>query len=292
MNRFVLHFAGGGSFFVGLSLVVATIALALVTRNRILRRILSVLRTIGVLGVLLSATPQPWWMYAAWLLTLAATIFTITRKRAPRVMALALPSVFTVASVIFCFVEIPYHLARQVRVPEGIPVYVVGDSLSSGLGQVGEMETNWPTVLNNSSGLEITNLARAGATTKAALRQVAAIPAGECVVLVEIGGNDIMNGTRPGEFRECLDQLLAAIDHDTRSVVMFELPLPPSFNGFGQAQRELADQYGVILLPKRHMAKILGMKDATLDGGHLSQEGHNAMAELVGSVIVAVEPQE
>jgi lysophospholipase L1-like esterase len=46
-----------------------------------------------------------------------------------------------------------------------------------------------------------------------------------------------------------------------------------------------ADKYGVALLPKRCFAGVLGRKDATLDGLHLSQTGHDAMAKVMAGVI-------
>ena len=62
---------------------------------------------------------------------------------------------------------------------------------------------------------------------------------------------------------------------------MFELPLPPLHNGFGTAQRQLAAKYGVALIPKRPLTAVFGMKDGTVDGLHLSDAGHRALAQSV-----------
>jgi lysophospholipase L1-like esterase len=66
---------------------------------------------------------------------------------------------------------------------------------------------------------------------------------------------------------------------------MFELPLFPLQNAFGAAQRSVAASHGVVMLPKRCLTKVLGMKGGTLDGLHLSQQGHNALAETVATVL-------
>ena len=66
---------------------------------------------------------------------------------------------------------------------------------------------------------------------------------------------------------------------------MFELPLFPFQNAYGSAQRAVAAKHGVHLLPKRYFAAVLGAEDGTLDGLHLSQKGHDAMAEIMASVI-------
>ncbi len=62
---------------------------------------------------------------------------------------------------------------------------------------------------------------------------------------------------------------------------MIELPLPPFFNEFGRIQRNLARIYGVTLIPRRRLMEVLATKGATLDTIHLSEKGHQLMAEMV-----------
>ena len=66
---------------------------------------------------------------------------------------------------------------------------------------------------------------------------------------------------------------------------MFELPLPPLFNRYAIDQRELAAEYGVLLIPKRRLTCVLAASGATLDGLHLSARGHELMASTVLSVL-------
>ena len=66
---------------------------------------------------------------------------------------------------------------------------------------------------------------------------------------------------------------------------MFELPLPPFYGAFGRAQREAARRRGATLIPKHCMADVLGTKNGTLDGLHLSQIGHDAMAEEIEQML-------
>lgn len=66
---------------------------------------------------------------------------------------------------------------------------------------------------------------------------------------------------------------------------MFELPLIPFHNSFGTAQRSLAKKYRVALLPKRFLTKVFGIAGGTLDGLHLSQAGHDALAGEIQGVI-------
>ena len=65
----------------------------------------------------------------------------------------------------------------------------------------------------------------------------------------EIGGNDVFGPTTVNQFEKDLDQLLAEVSSPGRQVMMLELPLPPFYNGFGLAQRRLARQHNVLLVP-------------------------------------------
>jgi acyl-CoA thioesterase-1 len=59
-------------------------------------------------------------------------------------------------------------------------------------------------------------------------------------------------------------------------------------NGWGVVQRRLAAKYGVTLIPKRVFVGVLTTGDATLDSVHLSQAGHQAMADRVWRLLEGV----
>jgi len=66
---------------------------------------------------------------------------------------------------------------------------------------------------------------------------------------------------------------------------MFELPLLPFHSGYGEAQRHLARKHHVILIPKKCLASVIGRNGNTLDGLHLSQKGHDALAHAVAGML-------
>jgi lysophospholipase L1-like esterase len=187
---------------------------------------------------------------------------------------------------------------------------VIGDSLSA--DDFTEGGAPWPTLLARGHGIEVENLAFSGAKVGSAAKRVASGDFAGAVVLLEIGGNDLLGGTTSAEFERDLESLLAKVCHqgsinqgtvhDTPGperqaarpplpalakggralvVVMLELPLPPLYNRFGEIQRRLARRYDVVLIPKRYFASVLIGGDATLDGLHLSPAGHRKMAEMV-----------
>ena len=136
------------------------------------------------------------------------------------------------------------------------------------------------------------NLARPGATVETALDQADGINAGKALVIVEIGGNDLLGHTDSHAFYGQLDKLLGKLKKENNRIVMFELPLLPFWNAFGKDQRVLAEKYGVTLIPKSYLAGVFGSKGATLDGLHLSQKGHNELAKAVFGLLRIEKPIE
>ena len=162
------------------------------------------------------------------------------------------------------------------------PVFVVGDSISAGIDS---KERTWPEVLGDRSNLKVTNLAQAGASVSAALKQAERIGKTNAVVFVEIGGNDLLGGTDIHTFHKQLEQLLGRVCARGNRVIMFELPLFPFRNSFGAEQRSLARKYDVTLLPKWYLTRVFAMEDGTLDGLHLSQAGHDALAREIDAML-------
>lgn len=101
------------------------------------------------------------------------------------------------------------------------------------------------------------------------------------LVIVEIGGNDLLGNTDSHTFYFELDKLLRKLKSQDDQIVMFELPLLPFWNAFGHDQRILAKKYDVTLIPKRYLVKVFASKGDTLDGLHLSQKGHNELAKSI-----------
>ena len=180
--------------------------------------------------------------------------------------------VLLAATLGLAIVEAPYHFRPLVTVPPGKTVYIVGDSLSAGLRP---HERCWPEALQEIAGFPVVNLSAPGAKVRDAMQQARRIQQPNSVVIVEIGGNDLLSGGDPSVFRQQLDALLAALRTNGHEMLMFELPLYPFKTGFGRAQRELAAKYGVTLFPSRCLTEVFGMQGGTIDGLHFSRAGHD-----------------
>lgn len=282
MNSFVLNFADGTTFFVGLTLVVMAEGLFFLSRNRIVRPILTVLTIVGVVLVIISATPFPMWAYAIWMVSAVTGLVLWNLSRPPRRTCAISGIALLLATLGLSFAEASHRRHPHLAVPKGTTVYVLGDSISAGMGT---KDRCWPAVLAEMTPFRIVNLAQPGATVESARVQAQGVSDPRSLVVVEIGGNDLFGETDASSFRRTLDALVSSLCSNQHQVLLFELPLFPFQNAFGQAQREVAAKYGVAMLPKRDFARVLGTENGTLDGLHLSQVGHDAMARIIADVI-------
>lgn len=288
MNPVVLQIANGNAFFIGMGLTIVAFALRLWVSSRIWVSLLTIGWLVGISLVILSATPMAFWLYGLWLglcvvVQIAFIVRTTFQLRASTIIA------FAFFSLSLCLTELPYRLVQRVTVFTNQPVYVLGDSLSAGIGT---KERTWPVVLGDLLHLKVINLARPGASVETALDQASHITATNSIILVEIGGNDLLGHTDSRAFYGHLDKLLGKLKKGNHRIVMFELPLLPFWNAFGRDQRVLAEKYGVTLIPKSYLAGIFGSKGATLDGLHLSQKGHNQLARMVYRLLRIEKPIE
>jgi len=152
---------------------------------------------------------------------------------------------------------------RAMPVIVGAPtdhLVVIGDSISSG---VDPRVPAWPVVLQHMTGVAVKNLARPGAQTMEGRVMAEKITPEDRIVLIEIGGNDLLGGTPSSEFGRALDALLSKVSAPGRTVLMFELPLLPNKISYGQIQRRLATKYRVLLIPKRFLVDVIGGANAT-----------------------------
>ncbi len=305
MSTFLVqHITGGDAFFTGIVLLVVAVVLANRTKwQRTRGGSLSLI--VAVLLIAASATPLPWWLYGllaaaviAWYGLLAARRAEQGNNTAEGVTnaqvsspneptghrRLLLTAVLLLLIVAAAGWELRWRFTPRVPLDDGGRLIILADSVTAGIGE--SEAVRWPELLaDKNPSIEIDDRSKMGATVGSVLELVEERPLDEGVVLIEIGGNDLLGSTSIADFERDLDRLLALATADGRKVVMFELPLPPGSNSWGLVQRRLANQHGVSLIPKRRFASILLSGELTLDSIHLSQAGHERMARLMEEVL-------
>lgn len=287
MNPIVLEFANGNVFFFGMGLVVLAASGYLRYNHTAMQSLLTCTWIVGIALVVLSATPFPSWTYAVWLGACVLGLFSLNRRSLPGTVSqakLAIIAAVMGLSIAMGLMEARYHRLPSIAVSGTPTVFVLGDSISAGTV---ENERSWPLVLGDLTQLKVINLAQPGATVASAQAQAGRISNHSALIILEIGGNDLLDGRAAKQFHLELDALLAKLAAGKHQVVMFELPGIPFHNAFGAAQRALARQHRITLIPKSCMTRIFSLASNTVDGIHLSQAGHNALATAVFQMLKA-----
>jgi acyl-CoA thioesterase I len=281
ISWFVWFCAAGKAFFPGVGLLILAAVIPLPKRGNWLNLIRYVFIVLGIVLIFLSATPLNVWFYVVWAISLLIFLFTaiwpIRNFKRTKISS----AVFLFVCILVLIAELPFHINPCIPRNKTGKLYLIGDSVSAGIG--GKGEATWPVIFSRKYGIEVYNLSVAGATVGSILPQTIKIADINTMVLLEIGGNDLLSMTPQPEFEQNLRSLLQKIVHrPDRAVIMLELPLAPWHIGYGRTQRRLAAEFGVTLVPKRFLAEVFGTKGATLDLAHLSPLGHEVMANKVG----------
>lgn len=235
---------------------------------------------IGLVLVAASSTPLAYWCYGV---LAAVTLLWLASLRVPqwRKWAVAAAAIVWVAAMA---VEVPYHFGPALEPVSGRAMTVIGDSVTAGIGSDQDFPT-WPEILEREHRTRIQDLSHMGETAASALQRLNERPVEHPLVIVEIGGNDLLGATGTEQFARDLDALLQEVSAAGRQIVMFELPLPPLHHEWGRIQRDAARRYDVKLLPRRVFLSVLAGGGATLDSIHLSEVGQQEMARRIWAVV-------
>jgi acyl-CoA thioesterase I len=282
MLEVAMHFASGNSLVSGLAMLF--IAYGLLSRRTTHGRwallALRLLIFLGVAFVVLATVPFSAFVWAAFGLTvlplLIRSVSPQRESKSCRSFRLAWAT-FTAMALGMLWSE----FAPSASLPASAAnrsIVVIGDSLSA--DETDPKLTAWPALLSD-HGWVVSNKAQMGATAASALRQTQNLEASDAVVLIAIGGNDLLGPTTPEKFEESLEALVRSVSTPGREIVLFELPLPPFKFEWGAIQRRVARKHGCHLVTRRIIAAVLGGPGNTVDGIHLSQRGHTEMARLV-----------
>lgn len=158
----------------------------------------------------------------------------------------------------------PMENSAEMEVPVMGPevnILAFGDSLFAGYG-VDQAEA-YPAILQNAlraKGInaDVTNAGVSGDTTAAGLQRFAfTLDAQETepdLVIVELGGNDLLRGLSPDETRDNLDAMLAELKKRDIDALLMGMRAPPNYGPDFQAKfdglyGDLAKQYDADLVP-------------------------------------------
>ena len=287
MSPIVLYFASGESLYSGAVFLVLAMAVTPLLQNQRAALLRNIVAWLALAMIVVASPPFAWLTYAVLYVSfvswyLASNLTTPLRKVKAQIASAVILLLLLVT------LSLSEYSHRAMSVIVGPPVdhlVVVGDSISSGIDP---RLPAWPVILQQMTGVPVKNLARPGARTIEGQEMAREINSEDRMVLIEIGGNDLLSDVPSKEFGQALDVLLLNVTAPGRTVVMFELPLLPQKIPYGQIQRRLVTKYGVKMIPKRYFVNAIRGADATSDGVHLSEAGARRMATLVAEALSSV----
>jgi acyl-CoA thioesterase-1 len=278
------HFIGGWALFSGMALCLSGACLKCVVVRPVWLALARIASLAGLVIVLLSAAPLSPVLYAVFFALLALIVLRpdswwgLNKKLDQGLLLLVLG-----LGLYMVGIEARQFSAPRIDFKSGMTMYVIGDSLSMGADLPGK---NWPDLLGDRLHLKVRNFSFGGARVGTSVDHALRVDREDALVVLEIGGNDLLGGTSIPQFRDDLDKMLSILCRGRRKVAMIELPLPPLYNRFGRVQRGLATSHGAVLIPKRYLARVICSPGATVDGLHLSNAGHQLLAEALCGLFV------
>ncbi len=273
--------ASGKAFFAGIFLLIGCILLVICFKKTLAFLSSILLAIFGAVLILLSSTPisSAWW----WLWILGFSLLYLTEFLANNIHGKTFWAV-RISLILLCLLpgllEGRYWFSPVISLNNTDTIYVIGDSVSSGIG--GPNENTWPEILSGKLNLPVVNLAVAGATAESALKkQLPLINENSDIVILEIGGNDILNSTKPDVFEKSMRQIFSKLNVTAKNAVWLELPLLPWKTEYGRIQRNLAKEFKITLIPKQILSGVFQTPGATSDSIHLTEKGHQLLGQKI-----------
>ena len=225
MDPIALYLASGESLYAGTLLLLTLVAAPLRWKNRWFLRLRNLLAWIALALILLACPPIPSWAYA---LLAAGFLLWFVIVNTPRYQTLptlrwVVALLALLPALLVCATEWPHRSIPHLHLAPAIRIFILGDSISSGI----ETVPPWPTVYATQFKADVINLSRPGIGTAEAVDQAAKL-SGPGLVIIEIGGNDLLSGVTSIEFEKNLRLILTRAAAQNRTVLMFELPLLPT----------------------------------------------------------------
>jgi acyl-CoA hydrolase len=186
--------------------------------------------------------------------------------------------------------------SRETPLPAGTGVLVVGDSITAGYGV--EPAQAWPARLAARTGWRVVAAGVSGDRTEGGRARLPALLDlhAPSLVVIELGGNDMLRRVPDADIVAHLDAMIAAARARGAKVVLMAVPRPNALGaltGLSPAAfyRDLAERTRVPLIEKA-LPAVLSDAKLRLDMLHPTAEGHRVLAdravdELAGLGFVA-----
>ncbi|RMH24865.1 MAG: arylesterase [Candidatus Hydrogenedentota bacterium] len=172
----------------------------------------------------------------------------------------------------------PYPITNSE--PRGTEIIAFGDSLTAGHGA--SPGKDYVSLLGQLCGRRVINAGRGGDTTADALTRLErdVLARDPRIVIVMLGGNDLLRGVAPEQAFANLEKIVQAIQERGALVLLAEIRAPIPAGDFGNRYRELARRTGCVLIPDV-LSGIVANPKMKSDQIHPNDAGYELIAKRV-----------
>jgi len=192
-------------------------------------------------------------------------------------------------AILLCAAALPKSEAKE----QETVIVALGDSLTAGLGL--PQSESFPAKLKatlKAQGRNVTvvNAGVSGDTVSAALDRLDwALPPNTSAVIVELGGNDALQGLPPAEIEASLAKIIERVKAKGLPVLIAGMESPRNMgkdyvDQFHGIYRDLAERYGALLYP-------FFLDGVALDPGLMQEDGIHPNAKGVDRIVQGILPK-
>lgn len=280
MSPIAIWFVSGCGYLTLLALVALALLGSVSFRSGRLVRSLLTSGILASLLLLLTGSPVSNWLHGGLVAVVGVQLLLSAKQswRSPFVASACLALGVTLLAAILEFRT--WAAPRFEKRVEGL--VVVGDSLSAGIKSG---ERTWPIELGSRLGVPVANRSRAGAHADSGVELLGAQTLSGQTVIILLGGNDMLSGGDASDYGHNLDTLVSAVKASGGLPILIQFPAIPARGAFPAAVARVARRHEVPMIHRRLLASVLGMRGSTVDGLHLSESGHHALAEAMQKIL-------
>lgn len=205
-----MYFASGESLYAGAVLLLLAIARSPLLRRAWHRPLRNIAAWLGLMLMLMACPPFPWIVDIGFLgafLLWFGTEHRIARVSVHARWRTATAPILAGLLLVLSATELRHRYPPTITGARSDHLGVIGDSSSAGIDP---RVQSWPIVMQQMTGVPVEKLALPGAGSLEALTTVAKLTPEDRIVLIEIGGNDLLSGVPSREFARRLGQFLEA----------------------------------------------------------------------------------
>ena len=178
------------------------------------------------------------------------------------------------------------HPPKEAHLPPGTRVLALGDSLTAAHGVT--PDEAWPALLAARTGWIVINAGVSGDTSAGALQRLPALleEHAPALVLVSLGGNDMLRRLPPSQTTANLGRMLALVKASGARAVLLATPKPSvagaAFNSLSPAEfyRQVAKDHRVPLIEDA-LAEVLSDPRLKSDQLHPNAAGHALLSSKI-----------